>query len=277
MVVRIDINLLLVVFMLPNPSSNNATPLPRIYAWFSGILLDDFALLQDLLVHGMPIDIPHPLRHTTALMEASRLGRTAMVEWLLNHGAAPAFLNGLPQGTALHCALRYRHWEVATLLVNRSHAPGVVDSYGRTPLHTLCADIVDDEATVAAMDIINLLVGKGCPLDVRDNEGITSLHYTVINDNRVLTELLLVHTANPNVQTPDRLITPLMIAALEKNLPIASLLLQHGADPHLCNADGMSAIGIFPELQKIGDQYSNGHLGKNIVSGTMFSTSATLN
>lgn len=237
--------------MLPITPLHSDTPLPRIYAWFSALLTDDVAVMQGLLANGLPIDVPHPLRHTTALMEASRLGRTAMVEWLLAHGAAPASLNGLPQGTALHCALRCRHWITAQVLVNAINKPGVMDAYQRTPLHILCMDTVEDANLVPAMDIINLLVGKGCPLDTPDNEGITALHYTVINDNRHLTELLLVHMANPNVQTPDTLISPLMIAALEQNLPIASILMQHGADPHLTNSDGMSAAQMLPALQRM--------------------------
>jgi len=257
--------------------TNSAIPLPRIYAWFSGLMNNDFALMRDLYIHGLPIDIPHPLRHTTALMEASRLGRTAMVEWLLSHGAAPAFLSGMPQGTPLHCALRCRQWEVATLLVNASKTPGVVDAYGQTPLHTICMHAVEEANTVAAMDIINLLVGKNCPLDVLDHEGISALHYTVINDNYPLTELLLVHMANPNLQTPDKGISPLMIAALEQNLSIAALLLQHGADMHLKNSDGASALTLLPDLQRIVDSSFDGYASNNRLGNGLFPTTTTLN
>lgn len=42
--------------------------LTRIYAWFSAINADDHQLLEDLSIHGLPADVLHPLRHTTALM-----------------------------------------------------------------------------------------------------------------------------------------------------------------------------------------------------------------
>ena len=225
--------------------------LPRIYAWFSAMMLDDMALMQDLLMHGLPVDVSHPLRHTTALMEATRLGRTAMVEWLLAHGAAPALLSGFPKGTPLHCALRCKQWDIAEILVNACDAPGVIDGYGRTPLHAACMDMLDQKETLLAMNIINLLVGKGCPLDGLDNEGITALHHTVLNDNAILTELLLVHGANPNIQTPDTLAGALMIAAVEKNMPIASLLLTHGANPYLHNKDGITPMMLLPTMDRL--------------------------
>ena len=59
----------------------NSSALTRIYAWFAAVTTDDTVLLSDLLAHGMPIDTPHPLRHSTALMEATRLGRAEMVQW----------------------------------------------------------------------------------------------------------------------------------------------------------------------------------------------------
>jgi hypothetical protein len=51
----------------------------RIYAWFTAVMNDDTPLMADLMAHGFPVDTPHPLRHSTALMEATRLGRAEMV------------------------------------------------------------------------------------------------------------------------------------------------------------------------------------------------------
>jgi ankyrin repeat protein len=127
------------------PSSTPQAPaidippnLTRVYAWFSAIIANDTPLMADLLAHGLPIDVPHPLRHTTALMEATRLGRTPLVAWLLENGAAPAFLCGMPRGTPLHCAVRGHHWEIADKLLAACPNGGMVDSYSRTPLQ--CAE-----------------------------------------------------------------------------------------------------------------------------------------
>lgn len=254
--------------MTDSKATESAYPLPRIYAWFSGLVLEDYTLMEDLLAHGLPIDVPHPLRHTTALMEATRLGRTAMVEWLLRHGAAPALLNGFPQGTALHCALRRHQWPIAQLLIEACETPNLLDSYGNTPLHAICLDTLDYTSINHAMDVINLLVGKGCSIDALNHEGITALHYTVINDNPQLTELLLVHGAQPNIATPDMHTTPLMIAALEKNITICTMLLQYGADPLQKNSDNKSPIDMFPSVERLASEqavggYLRGNAGTN--------------
>ena len=112
------------------------TPLPRIYAWFSAVVSNDTDLLDDLLAHGVPIDIAHPLRHSTALMEATRLGRAGLVQWLLERGASPAFLCGLPLGTSLHCALRRHHWDVAQILTASMSNCAVMEPMA--PHHCMC-------------------------------------------------------------------------------------------------------------------------------------------
>lgn len=235
------------------PGDASVTPaLTRLYSWFSAIVSEDYALMDDLLAHGLPIDIPHPLRHTTALMEATRLGRTTLVSWLLSRGAAPAFLCGLPRGTPLHCALRRHHWEIARALIDAQTGCGDVDHYSRTPLHLLSMDMPDEaDAILAALEVAEALLKKGCQMDALDHEGITALHYCIINDNAPLAQLLLDSGANPNILTPDTHVSPLTIAALEKNVTMAQLLLGYGADPHLPTKEGSTAFTIMPSLKRL--------------------------
>lgn len=226
--------------------------LPRIYAWFSAIIANDIALMEDLLAHGLPVDVPHPLRHTTALMEATRLGRTTLVSWLLSRGAAPAFLCGLPRGTPLHCAVKRRHWDIADALVAHLDNCGSVDNYSRTPLHALSMDMPEEpNELLCALKLARILITKGCQLDALDHEGITALHYCVINDYVPLAQLLLEAGANPNALTPDTHVSPLTIAALEKNVTLAQLLLQHGANPQLPTKEGSTAYSIMPSLKRL--------------------------
>ncbi len=229
-------------------AEQKTTSLPRIYAWFSALVADDTDLLEDLLLHGVPVDIAHPLRHSTALMEATRLGRAPMVQWLLEHGASPAFLCGLPLGTSLHCALRRRHWQIARVLASTMKNCGVMDAYGATPLHVLCSEIPNDSDKALALGVATLLITKDCPLDALDHEGTTALHHCVINDSRELAFTLLRAGANPNALIPDSRVSPLTIAALEKNVEMAQILLSHGADPHLATRDGSSALTIYPPI-----------------------------
>lgn len=226
--------------------------LPRIYAWFSAVIANDIPLMEDLLAHGLPVDVPHPLRHTTALMEATRLGRTSLVSWLLTHGAAPAFLCGLPRGTPLHCALKRRHWDIADALVAHLDNCGSVDNYSRTPLHALSMDMPEDpDDVLRAMKLAATLIPKGCQIDALDHEGITALHYCVINDYAPLAHLLLECGANPNTLTPDTHVSPLTIAALEKNTTIARLLMHYGANPNLATKEGSTPYSIMPSLKRL--------------------------
>ena len=231
------------------PVAAPASPaLTRVYAWFSALISEDIDLMNDLYAHGVPIDVFHPLRHTTALMEATRLGRTAIVEWLLRREAAPAFLCGMPLGTPLHCALRRRHWEIARRLLLAMDSASVIDAYGRTPLHILCMEAQPHEQPDTLTDIGNLLIGKHCQLDALDHEGITALHYSVINNMPELTKFLLEHGANANALIPDTWVSPLTIAALENNLDIAQLLIDHGADPQLKTREGSCPAMICPAV-----------------------------
>ena len=222
--------------------------LPRIYAWFAAVISDDTQLMDDLLAHGVPVDIAHPLRHSTALMEATRLGRARMVQWLLDRGATPAFLCGMPLGTSLHCALRREHWDIARILVSNMKNCTVIDAYGATPLHVLCSEIPNDTDKPLALALASVLVTKDCPLDALDHEGTTALHHCVINDLRELATMLLRSGANPNALIPDSKVSPLTIAALEKNIEMAQLLLAHGADPHITTKDGSSPVTIYPAM-----------------------------
>ena len=237
--------------MTATSSAAVSHPQNRVYTWFSALATDDVALMEDLLTHGLPVDVPHPLRHTTALMEATRLGRTALVQWLLARGAAPAFLCGLPKGTPLHCALRRHQWAIAHILIAQMAHTSVVDGHSRTPLHIMAMDMPESESgqreslyTAAA------LIERGCALDALDDEGIPALHYCAVNDDQQLARLLLAAGANPNMRTPDRGVTPLMIAAIERHTDMAQQLIASGADPSIAAQDGTTPMDVMPSLKR---------------------------
>lgn len=235
--------------------NNDRTPpaLSRAYAWFAAVQADDTELMNDLLLHGVSIDTLHPLRHSTALMEATRLGRTRLVQWLIEQGAAPAFLCGLPMRTALHCAIRRHHWEIAKMLATKMPSCAVMDVYGATPLHALSSESASCDSVNILLGLSTLFIEKSCPLDALDHEGTTALHHAVLNDATPLVNLLLRVGANPNALIPDSKVSPLTIAALEKNIPIAKLLLQYGANPHVRTREGTSPLSIFPSMGRFID------------------------
>lgn len=232
------------------PTSTLPAALPRIYAWFSAVIANDTDLLSGLIAHGLPVDTLHPLRHSTALMEATRLGRAGMVQWLLEHGAAPAFLCGLPLGTALHCAIRHHRWDIAQTLANAMDNCAVIDTHGATPLHLLCAESCPKNNLEISLGLATLLLTKHCSLDALDHEGTTALHHCVINNLRDMAHLLLMRGANPNALIPGSHVSPLTIAALEKNMPMARLLIEHGGDITLKTREGSSPASIYPALKR---------------------------
>ena len=231
--------------------SSNPQALTRVYAWFSALVTNDLAMLEDLYTHGVPVDIFHPLRQTTALMEATRLGRAPLVEWFLARGASPAFLCGAPLCAPLHTALRRQHWEIALLLTKAMETTAIIDSYGRTPLHVLCMEAQENDLGSSILELATLIVSKYCPLDALDYEGITALHHCVINNAKELGKLLLTRGAKADALIPDSWVSPLTIAALEKNLEMAELLLLHGANPYLRTREGLDPVGIYPAIRDL--------------------------
>lgn len=234
--------------VIKKPDPNYAA---RIHAWFTAVVSNDLHLMDDLLAHGVPVDVPHPLRHTTALMEATRRGRSATVHWLLEHGATPDLLCGIPQSTPIHHALRRRYLEIAQMLVGTGKPVHHLDELGRTPLHVLVGDVLASDDMETLIAIARQLVACQCPLDALDREGITALHYAVLSDHEELVATLLELGANPNVAAPDTASTPLAMAALEKNANIAALLMQYGANPHHELRDGVTPATIFPAITRM--------------------------
>lgn len=233
----------------PNAEKDEAS---RIYTWFSAVATADWNMMRSLHESGLNIDVSHPLRQTTALMEATRQGRAKVVEWLLHHGAAPAFSAGVRQTTAIHVALKMQQWAIAEQLLRTAPTAAMCDYAGRTPLHMLCDSTINDHrhATLAER-LALLMLEKGCSIDALDNEGISALHYCVINDHDILAERLLERGANPNIMSPESKVTPLTIAALEHQRHLAELLLRFGGCPNMSTQDGKTPMQLMPEIRQL--------------------------
>ena len=101
--------------------------------------------------------------------------------------------------------------------------------------------------------LVDLLIEKGAGMDALDGEGISALHYAIINDLFGLAERLLVHGANPNpnIMSPESKVTPLTIAALEHQSHLARLLLRYGANPDHATQGGKTALELMSELAQL--------------------------
>lgn len=218
------------------------------YDWFSSVMLQDIASMnQKLKETPSLLDVLHPLRHTTALMEATRLGRNKAATWLVGQGAAPGLLCGVKQSTAFHMAIRMRNLELVETMLTPQQCVSVMDCQGRTLLHML-AQYANPAENTRWLVVAKELIARGIRLDTLDSEGITALHYAIIHDWAELAELLLEAGANPNALALDSGVSPVLMAALNQQRRMVRLLLDFGANPHLPASDGQTAAIIMPDI-----------------------------
>jgi cytohesin len=161
------------------------------------------------------VDAANPETGATALIEAAAQGQRDAVELLLAKGAVRDRRNreGL---TALECAVRGKHTEVARLLL---------DATGGTAAGAL----LFDAALKGQAEMADLLTGKGANVNARDRSGATPLHIAALKGSLAVAEVLVSRGADVNARDGDGL-TPLHDAALSGHADVAALLLDHGAD-----------------------------------------------
>ncbi len=232
-------------------SSDQGTfPTQDIYRWFNAITHEEITVLNAALGAGMPVDVLHPLRHTTALMEATRLGRAHACQWLLAHGAAPGLLCGTRSTSPLHTAIRQGNAALSEAMLHHCEHASIIDHDGRTPIHML-AQYANRAEEAMWLHIAHMLIEK-CPrLDALDSEGITALHYALIHEWPELAELLLDQGANPNALALDTGVSPLIMAALNQQRAMVRLLLKYGANPYLPAGDGKTALALMPDIKSM--------------------------
>jgi ankyrin repeat protein len=137
----------------------------------------------------------------------------------------------------LHLAVQKRDVEMIKLLITRKWPFDVSNKWHQLPLHILCDTIDNDDIVV---EIANILIDYNKKyITCSDCDGLTPLHYTVLNGNVALTELLLkkgakVDPIDKKGRTPFSLLfDPETNASEENKLNMAGLLLVNGANPNL--------------------------------------------
>jgi hypothetical protein len=153
------------------------------------------------------------------LLEAIRARDVAAVQVALDAGADPNAPAEFAR-TPLHLAVR-ESTKATELLLSRGANPNVSDGDGRTPLHLangdsaalllkhkanfLAADRQGNSAlhTAAESDVAmcRLLIEAGLPTDVRNNAGLSPLHFAALEGNRNTAEYLLSKGADVNART----------------------------------------------------------------------------
>uniref|UniRef100_A0A4W5MHZ4 Ankyrin 2 n=1 Tax=Hucho hucho TaxID=62062 RepID=A0A4W5MHZ4_9TELE len=214
--------------------------------------------------------MPLPLQEDqTPLHIASRLGKTEIVQLLLQHMAHPdaSTTNGY---TPLHISAREGQVDVASVLLEagashslatkvggehtHSHTPTfhlptywllqsllnrhlyvVSIQKGFTPLHVA--------SKYGSLDVTKLLLQKRAPPDSAGKNGLTPLHVAAHYDNQKVALLLLDKGASPHA-TAKNGYTPLHIAAKKNQMDIAVVLLQYGAETNILTKQGVTPLHL---------------------------------
>jgi len=92
-------------------------------------------------------------------------------------------------------------------------------------------------------DIVELLIAKGAPLNLRDKRGYTPLLNAVSRGYRDIAQLLLAKGAAIDEKDPMGS-TPLILAALDGQKDIVELLISKGANVNTINSRGSTPVGV---------------------------------
>ena len=207
-----------------------------------------------LRLDGWPSLLVIADRVGTPLHQAAT-GHKDVVELLLNEGC-PIDVRDISGFTALHVAAICGEVEIIEMLVKRGLDVNVGDTggLGSTPLHSAAAkgrpesvrtllrlggrksmSIVIDRAgsplhqaaSKGHRRVVSLLLSEGCPIDIRDSDGLTALHIAVKFRQFEIVELLAKHGMDVNIMD-NYGCTPLHLASWHGQLALVHMLLRFG-------------------------------------------------
>ncbi|KAI8067171.1 Glycerophosphoryl diester phosphodiesterase family-domain-containing protein [Gongronella butleri] len=200
------------------------------------------------------------LKHAIAHGEyMPQVGFTDLV-WLDREGHTPLFLSILQGQTDTTRAIieigKIKEIDTVIAVVSGRHKPLPTDTeeYDFT-LSSHHPSSVAMACELKNVELLQLLIEKGAPVDVTDDDGETALLVAIrlgfVDGVRVLIEY-----GHANVNHSEKIngATPLMVAAIEGNAEIVTLLLDGGADTSKTDANGWTAYehAIFRGWLEIG-------------------------
>jgi ankyrin repeat protein len=172
-----------------------------------------------------------------ALHYACRKGQSDVIELLLKHHCN-VNLNDKCLKTPLFIACEEVHVDIVKMLINHDNCMiDVLDVEGNGLLHATCGKSCQSApdhyktqhmvySTVnGRIEIIGILLGKSCDVNVLNNEGQSVLHAACVYGDTKIVDILLRSNSNVN-QCNKAKKTPLFIACEEGYIDIVRLLIE---------------------------------------------------
>ncbi|KAH8697315.1 putative proteasome regulatory particle subunit [Talaromyces proteolyticus] len=173
-----------------------------------------------------------------AIHEASREGKTSVVESLLNANPKLASLKDDDERLPIHWAAAYNRLPIVELLVaNKYFDPDVTDGSGWTPL-MIAASLKNDEGE----QVIDLLLRKEADVNIKSSSGQNALHFAASKANLSTVKKLLAHKCSARVKDKRGQLA-LHRSAAVGSIPIIKLLLREGKSPiNATDVDGLTVL-----------------------------------
>lgn len=155
-------------------------------ALLAAIKADDLAATRAAVERGADLNAAGPFQRTP-LHEAAKGARPPLIEWMLAHGTKPHARDGDGRDP-LHLANSVS----AEVLLRHNADARLVDRQGNTALHV---------AAEGDREMCRLLVKAGVPVDVRNQSGLTPLHFAALEGNQAIAAYLIEQGADVNAKT----------------------------------------------------------------------------
>ncbi|HTI99757.1 MAG TPA: ankyrin repeat domain-containing protein, partial [Dongiaceae bacterium] len=213
---------------------NDVTPLGKAAA--SGQL----KVAAFLLDHGANVNQPANVDNKSPLYLAAQAGNRAMVDLLLQRGAAinvqipGGRSESLTGQTPLYVAVNEKYQAVTEVLLANHADANLANSYGLTPLHLAIQN--------QDMKLVQMLLAAGAQVNQADSNQRTPLSLAVDARSPEMVDLLLAHHATVNVTNAWQGNSPLLYAALYDNLKMVQSLLAAGAQVDAENDSGRTPL-----------------------------------
>lgn len=156
-------------------------------------------LVDDLLAAGAPLDV----------FDAAALGRTEVLQALLDEDPARRDVESEDGFTPLHLAAFFGHVKATELLLNRGAPCDPVSS------NPLAVRPINSAAAGSHEVVVHLLLDHGADADAAMSDGYRPLHAASHNDRPAMVRLLLERGADPNARN-DRGETPADVAVSDE-------------------------------------------------------------